>query len=590
MGADIARGWNVLATSQFTASVTSALPTRVLMASRATGRTSTHSGSGGRPNGHAPSTKPRRVGRYVLANTLGEGGMATVSLAKLAGEGGFSRPVAVKQLLAEKQRDEKLVAALLEEARLVSFIRHPNVVPVIDVVGEPGGPLLVVMEYVFGDALSGLLHAAEARHETIPVSIAAAIAIGVLEGLHAAHEARDTQGVPIFLVHRDVSPQNILVGVDGVARVTDFGIAKALGRNQETTAHGVAKGKVRYMPSEQFAGGPVDRRADVWATGVVLWEMLTGRAFFPDASSMRRYHLEIDNTEAPSVYSATAAPLDEVVLRALARAPEARFASARDMAIAIEKAVTPASSRRVGQLVRRLAREKLANGEADLRDLGATSVPMESSSSPTQTAPTIKVGSTVSQNKETFMTPEQTLISFTPLPARSSSPTIPSKSRARSRWKVDTSSMAMKDHAVPIALTVLLALVIATGAWLAAGQHGRGAATKDQRSPSTATSIMNTPMPPVMFTPEVDQAPSAAAAATASVRTTAHRLSTPSPSVSSAVAQRSARAPRRLVMGATPTHDLQAAPAETSTSPATPSSNAGTAPQRPPHSAGASGS
>src|ERR1700729_765840 len=201
---------------------------------------------------HEGSAVPVRiVGRYALYGELASGGMATVHLGRLLGPVGFSRTVAIKRLHAQFAKDPEFVSMFLDEARLAARIRHPNVVQTLDVVATEG-ELFVVMDYVQGESLSRLLRASRTVGP-IPVRVASAILCGALHGLHAAHEATDEHGVPLGLVHRDMSPQNVLVDVDGSARVLDFGVAKAAGRTQ-TTGRGKIKGKLRYMAPEQIQG------------------------------------------------------------------------------------------------------------------------------------------------------------------------------------------------------------------------------------------------------------------------------------------------------------------------------------------------
>src|SRR5215472_8545252 len=201
--------------------------------------------------------------------------MATVHLGRLRGGGGFARTVAIKRLHPMYAKDPDIVAMLLDEGRLASRIRHPNVVPVLDVIAE-GSEVCLVMEYVHGLALSQIVRA---HKGPVPKRIALSIASGVLHGLQAAHETTDEAGAPLGIVHRDVSPHNVLLGSDGCARVADFGIAKASGRLRETTHHGTIKGKLSYMAPEQLHG-EVDARADVYGASVVLWECLQGRRLF----------------------------------------------------------------------------------------------------------------------------------------------------------------------------------------------------------------------------------------------------------------------------------------------------------------------
>src|SRR3984885_9026799 len=231
-------------------------------------------GQGGGPAGARPPP-PRR---YVIGDEIAAGGMATVHLGRMRGGGGFARTVAIKRLHAQYAKDPDFFAMLLDEGRLAASIHHPNVVATLDVVAS-GDDLFVVMEYLHGAPLNTILRDTVRRGERIPPPVAAAIVAGALRGLHAAHEARDAGGALLGVVHRDVSPQNILVGVDGTARVLDFGIAKARGR-AHATATGQIKGKFAYMPPEQLHGEELDRRADVYAAGVVLWESLVGGRLF----------------------------------------------------------------------------------------------------------------------------------------------------------------------------------------------------------------------------------------------------------------------------------------------------------------------
>jgi len=217
--------------------------------------------------------------RYRLHHELGRGAMASVHLGTLDGPHGFQRAVAIKRPHSFVYEDPALVRMLIDEARIASKISHPNVVATLDVVaGE--GDLMLVMDYVHGVTLA---HLVEAHKGPVDPPVAVAVIVGVLHGLHAAHEARGSSGEPLGIVHRDVSPQNILVGADGVARLADFGVAKAAGR-LHTTQEGRVKGKVAYMAPEQVRAEPLDRRADIWAAGVVAWEVLAGRRLHQRAS------------------------------------------------------------------------------------------------------------------------------------------------------------------------------------------------------------------------------------------------------------------------------------------------------------------
>jgi serine/threonine protein kinase len=312
---------------------------------------------------------PEILGRYVLYDQIASGGMASVYLARLTGVAGFSRTVAVKRLHAHLAHEPEFVAMFLDEARLVANIRHPNVVPTLDVVAHEG-ELFLVMEYVQGASLAALLRAASGKNATVPPGIVSAIVCNTLLGLHAAHTAKDGRGEALHIVHRDVSPQNVIVGEDGVARVLDFGVAKAIGRLQ-TTRDGQLKGKCSYMAPEQLRGKDVDARTDVHAAAVVLWESVTQRRLFtgdtPEETMMQVLERKVPllSMTVPGVPKA----LDDVVARGLARVPTERWPSAREMAIALEKAVPPATSREVADWVKTLLGEELDARAARVRSI-----------------------------------------------------------------------------------------------------------------------------------------------------------------------------------------------------------------------------
>ncbi len=303
-----------------------------------------------------PSAPSQVIGRYSLFGEIASGGMATVHYGRMTGSGGFARTVAVKRLHPHYAKDPDFSAMLLDEGRIAARIRHPNVVLTLDVVTE-GQEMLLVMEYVHGVTLSHLVRSLAGK--PMPVAIVTGILCGALYGLYAAHEAKSETGERLGVVHRDVSPQNILVGADGVARVADFGIAKATGRLQ-TTRDGQLKGKAGYMSPEQIRGRPLDCRTDVYAAAVVLWEALCGRRLFTgdDPASVCNAVLE-STVPAVSEVRPDAAMLDAVVACGLARDPDRRYRSAHEMGVALEKAVRPASAREIGEWVEASATETL---------------------------------------------------------------------------------------------------------------------------------------------------------------------------------------------------------------------------------------
>jgi serine/threonine-protein kinase len=309
-----------------------------------------------------PSTRAplARIGRYALFEQFAAGGMATVHFGRLDGAGGFSRVVAIKRLLPELVQNEDFKEMLLKEARLAARVRHPNVVPTLDVVASKGDVLLV-LEYVHGESLNTLCRQqVKEKKEYIPIDIAASVMHGVLQGLEAVHEATDETGRSLGLVHRDISPPNVIVGADGLARVLDFGIAKALEQLDDSVPNRI-KGKSGYMSPEQIRGERLTQRSDVFSCGIMLWEMLATRRLFTAPIETERMQTILDgNYPRPrSLRQELSAELDEVVMRALSLEPEHRFADTRAFATALERAAPSASTRKVADWVTELAHEKL---------------------------------------------------------------------------------------------------------------------------------------------------------------------------------------------------------------------------------------
>jgi serine/threonine protein kinase len=309
--------------------------------------------------GDATRSAPRTVGRYVVYGEIASGGMATVHFGRLTGVAGFARSVAIKCLHPQYARDPDFVKMFLDEARLAARITHPNVVATLDVVSE-GDDLLLVMDYVRGVSLSQLARIVRARGERIPPLIVSGIVAGVLHGLHAAHEAKNESGERLDIVHRDVSPQNALVGTDGVARVLDFGVAKAAGRLQ-TTRDGQLKGKLSYMAPEQIHGAAVTRRTDIYAASVVLWEALTGERLFKGENEGNVLAKVLSGEVRPpsALVEGLASSLDRIVLRGLERDAAKRYATAREMAQDLDASFGVASAAEIGDWVEHVAAQEL---------------------------------------------------------------------------------------------------------------------------------------------------------------------------------------------------------------------------------------
>jgi eukaryotic-like serine/threonine-protein kinase len=312
----------------------------------------------------------RYLGRYELLMPVAQGGMAAVWAARLRGSRGFQKVVAIKTILPVLSDDPRFEQMFLDEAGLASRIRHPNVAQVLDL-GEENRLLYQVMEWIDGMPLNALVRDAKTGCG-LPHPVAAKIMIGVCEGLHAAHEMRNDAGVFVGLVHRDVSPQNVLVSIDGVPKVVDFGVAKATSLMNTRTATGTFKGKPPYMAPEQILGGQVSRRADIFALGVVLYVATTGRHPFRGDSDMATLHRICEDRPPlrPSeVYPGYPSRLENVVMRAIDKLASRRFATAAEMARAIQLAVPDVQNTgdtEVAECVQQLAGEFLKSRNARL--------------------------------------------------------------------------------------------------------------------------------------------------------------------------------------------------------------------------------
>ena len=290
----------------------------------------------------APGLEPRRMlDRYEILAEIARGGMGTVYLARLGGAGGFERLFAVKLMHEHLAEEPQFVTMLLDEARTAAHIHHPNAVGIIDARESPVGYYLV-MNYVDGFAFSSILDRTDLDGRT-RTRLATRLIADAAQGLHAAHTAKTPKGERLSIVHRDVSPQNILVGVDGVGRIVDFGIALAASRITSSRP-GMLKGKPSYMAPEQARGELCDARTDVFALGIVLWESLTLAPLFQadlelaTLVKVMECVVEPPTKHVPDLHPA----LTEVTMKALSRDPADRFASAREMGAALERAAEAA--------------------------------------------------------------------------------------------------------------------------------------------------------------------------------------------------------------------------------------------------------
>ena len=288
--------------------------------------------------GRSPLEPGSRLDRYELLCPIAHGGMALVWLARMVGKHGFEKLVAIKTILPEYAADPRFQQMFLDEARIASGIEHVNVAHILDL-GEQHDILYIVMEWVDGDSLSKLHRAVERRGERIPLGILLRVMADACGGLHAAHDLTDKTGRALGVVHRDVSPQNILVSSKGNAKLIDFGIAKALVRISGETNAGLLKGKIQYMAPEQAMGRPLDRRADVWAVGACLYYLLAGVPPFDGENQLATLHMLTGGNPPPPLPASVPEPVRDLVFRALAFDPSHRTASASDLQRQLEQAM-----------------------------------------------------------------------------------------------------------------------------------------------------------------------------------------------------------------------------------------------------------
>jgi serine/threonine-protein kinase len=312
------------------------------------------------------------VGPYLLFGEIAAGELGTVHLGRLNADAG-AHTVAIKRLHPHLARDAELVAMFLHEIRSAARIRHPNVVATLEPVNVDR-EIFVATEYVHGESLSKLFRASVRKRTPLDPRIITSVMIGVLNGLHAAHEARDERGQPLDLVHRDVSPHNILVGVDGRSRVLDLGVAQAI-RRLHSTGSSTITNKLPYTAPEQLSGGTVTRQADVYAASVVLWEALTGYRLFRGEHHAAIITAVLQQPVSPPSRLAPDVPpaLDRIVMRGLERSPAQRYATALEMARELEQCTFSAPSTEVGAWVQLLASEELARRAALITEIESAS-------------------------------------------------------------------------------------------------------------------------------------------------------------------------------------------------------------------------
>lgn len=417
----------------------------------------------------------QQLGRYELLVPIAKGGMAQVWAARLKGSRGFHKLVAIKTVLPRSLDDERMERMFLEEASVASQVHHPNVVETLEL-GEQDGVLYLVMEWVEGEPLGEVIIRAR-DHGGLPLGIGVNLIGQALKGLSAAHNARDENAAPLGLVHRDISPQNVLVTYAGLAKLVDFGIAKATSRASGLTSHGEVKGKFAYMSPEQVRGELVDARTDVFAMGILLYVVTTGHHPFKGnspAETVARITGAERVTRPIQWIPEYPSELEGVLLKSLEKSTVARYSSAQEMLVALERALPQAfelsAEIRVAEYIKGLLAEKVSQRRTTIRMAKEFIERMrESSSSSSQSFSSLR-GISIEQTPSTGSLP-------TPL-RETQSPPAPTPNREQSSTTVSRSEPPPKRR-WPLTISALSAIVLS------------GVAVVRVTAPSLLTSITN---------------------------------------------------------------------------------------------------
>jgi eukaryotic-like serine/threonine-protein kinase len=308
---------------------------------------------------------PSNFGKYEIITHLASGGMADIFLCRARGIQGFEKLAIIKRVRQDRALDRKMVDLFLDEARLAASLQHPNIVQVFEF-GIVDGSYFLAMEYVHGQDVHALLKRMRETDGAIPLPEVLAIVVGVCQGLHYAHECVGLNGRPLGIVHRDISPSNVLISYDGAVMITDFGIAKATGRSTQTTT-GTVRGKLGYMSPEQCRGMALDRRSDIFAIGTLLHELSTGNSLFGGTSDFEVMKAIVEDPVRPPSAQVAGYPaeLDHIVMRALARDPADRYATVRELQLDIERFAVESklsiSSARLGGFMQQQFADRIAS-------------------------------------------------------------------------------------------------------------------------------------------------------------------------------------------------------------------------------------
>jgi serine/threonine-protein kinase len=447
--------------------------------------------------------------RYVIYEAIAAGGMATVHFGRSIGLAGFSRLVAIKHLHPHLALDGAFTEMFLDEARLAARVQHPNVVGTLDVLRH-GADMFIVMEFVRGASLAQVITAARERKSFVPNGVVSSVVCDALRGLHEAHEARDELGASLQMVHRDISPQNVLVGVEGIARVADFGVAKAVNR-LHSTANDEVKGKLGYMSPEQLECRDVDRRADLFAMGVVLWELLTLRRLFVADDKLAVIGKILQGTiPSAAAHNPDASAFGEVLARALSTDRQSRFDDALQMMQALESAVPRASARDVSQWLSDLCGTSISAQAQRIAAVEASSVEgLPAFGEATHDGPSLELPPV---DAPTVVTASRLLEHATPSAASLAGSDEDAPEQARTKGGGRSRRLWWAATLVAVLATVALALVGATRRKTEQGaaEHSAAASTPSLIL-SASSPASSEPLPAPTGTPAVVAQPTATA-------------------------------------------------------------------------------
>jgi CheY-like chemotaxis protein len=453
------------------------------------------------PAAAVPATGPDHFGQYEILEKIASGGMAELSKAKRTGVEGFQKIVAIKKILPHLADDEDFITMFADEAKLAAQLNHPNIIHIYDLGKIKAGGYFIAMEYVDGRDLRGIELSAGELGVPLPVPLAVYIASKVASALDYAHRRRDADGRELNIVHRDVSPQNILISYEGDIKLCDFGIAKAASKASKTQS-GALKGKMQYMSPEQAWGKPIDRRSDLFSLGVVLHELLTGERLFrgdTDINILEKVR-NADVTPPSRTNSEVSQSLDAVVMKALAKDPDERYANASDMLRDLDSVLysyTPApGSADVAIYLHRLQAEEAAVSEAKAREAAAQAATLESEAEPARKRKS--KGAPISRRSEPAPRTEVSA----PAPPAPTPPARPAPRGGEVFGSLDRTAEADRKSRTPLfaAIAVAAAVLVGFAVWKLTQRQTPPPPVHAVATPSPAAAVP-TAVPAVVLTP-----------------------------------------------------------------------------------------